>query len=204
MLITILALAASTPATVIGTPPALAASPAAARQSRDGIEFVAVTISDDGLVVGCQAKLANGTAYEDRSNCRELGKARFEPARDDKGQSVYSTMTLALTWHSMTAVRDQVTDAPTAGIANPDAVYLALNHMPPAMTGTVGAGIRVVLDSAGAVTDCEITRSSGNASLDRLACASGPAMAHLTALTGADGRPVRSLRLLQVNFSTQS
>lgn len=203
MFITVLALMASTPATVIGNLPMMNVLPAVARRSHDGIEYLTATISAEGAVVDCHAKLSDDSPFQDVHNCHDFAKVRFQPARDGKGQPIASIMTIALQWHSLTSLRDQVVDAPAADMAAPDSVYLAVNRLPDGTNGMAHADIGFVLDSAGRAEECELKRSSGSPALDRLACASGPAMAHVAVAHGADGQPIRSLRTLRVNFGRQ-
>ena len=74
--------------------------PADARKSEtQGTAVVVLLVSSIGRVGGCHLQSSSGSASLDRATCELLTtRARFEPARDDKGRPVESAVRVQLEW----------------------------------------------------------------------------------------------------------
>ena len=71
----------------------------AIRLGREGIARFSLTIGADGRVSDCQITVSSGHPELDRATCDLVSKrARFEPARNDKGDKVSGTYSNAVRW----------------------------------------------------------------------------------------------------------
>jgi outer membrane biosynthesis protein TonB len=75
---------------------------------------------------------------------------------------------------------------------------IPVDHLPATATKPAVA-VLVVTGLDGKVTDCIVRTTSGNLTLDRLACAT-VATTDLTPVRDGDGGPIRALRELAIGF----
>jgi protein TonB len=73
--------------------------PAARAQRLAGTTRVTLVVGENGRVTACKVVASSGTALLDAATCRILSsRARFTPARNDRGRPVPGSVEASLTW----------------------------------------------------------------------------------------------------------
>ena len=178
---------AAVAAQFIGPPPALAATSIEA--GRGALtEFLTISVSATGQVLGCDARLNTGAPVDDPENCRRLQRAALRPAHDDAGTPVSGIVTLMVPWRT------------SRSTALPAEIYVKLAHLPAVAGAQAVSALTLVVGADGRPESCSVARSSGSDALDRVACRT----AETTGLTVPPGYGVtpagRYVRPLLVGF----
>ena len=148
---------AAVAAQFIGSPPALAPPPSGAVRATL-TEFLTLTVSPEGRVIGCAARLDTGAPVDDADNCARMRRAAMRPARDDAGVAMFGVVTVRQGW----------------GGQRPDSLpaemYVKLAQLPSGVDAAAVAALTLVVGPDGRTESCAVARSSGNDTLDRVAC----------------------------------
>ena len=177
---------AAVAAQFVGSPPVLSTTPMGG--SRALTEYLTLTVSPTGQIVGCEARLSTGAPVDDRENCGRLRRAAMQPARDDAGRPVFGLVTVMQQWGS-----------DRSGAAPAD-LYLKLARLPGGVNAQATSALTVVVGFDGKPESCTVARTSGSDALDRIACR-GVSENGLTAAASDSGRlSGRYVRPLLVGF----
>lgn len=131
----------------------------ALRRNEHGIVTALLRVSIEGKVSACVVTESSGSATLDTTTCSLLKKrARFQPAKDAAGSPVDGEYRLAIAWGAGQRQPRTTIDIP-----------LLVSTVPPDYRSPVKA--RLIFDSTGHVTACEVTNTSGSVAADRAACA---------------------------------
>lgn len=187
----VIALAAAG-AQFISTPPVLDVDPALARRMKSGVEYLTLETNTSGAIIGCHVRISDGSAYEDARNCKRLQKLKATPATDQSGQASYSKdIVVMIAWGGF--------DPRRLRWSNPNSIYLEVNRLPDGIHSDAITHVMMVVSTSGKIETCDVSGSSGNSTLDTLACKT--ALSSSTeALRDASGVPVRSVQGLDVGF----
>ena len=169
------------------------------RRDSDGMVTLDLTIAADGALERCDVVAASETGRVERAVCDQLQQSRFVPARDGQGAAIPAFVR----YHYLTLPREMSEAAArvtAAAMMNPIKSDFAIpvDHLPATATKPAVSAL-IVTDSGGKVTDCIVATTSGNMSLDRLACTT-MATADLTPVRDGDGQPIRAIRELAIGF----
>lgn len=175
--------------------PILDVSPDLARTAPAGVEYLDLTTSEDGTIISCDVRLGDGSRYEDRRNCKILGRLKAQAARDNAGRNLYSnSLSVILTWGGMNPAAVQARD--------PNISYLAVNRLPDGIAAPAVTRMVLIVGTDAAIETCDVVATSGSKSLDDLACRNASALG-LTAIKDTAGRVVRSLQIGGIGFVVQ-
>lgn len=152
----------------------------ALQERREGISGFKVTVSSEGIVTDCTISESSGHADLDEATCANVTKrALFFPAQGKKGEPVSGKYANRVRWQipimsssaSPSIVREsfprppQIIKALELRVEKEDYPESAL------AAGEQGtSGFMLDIDSAGKVSNCSITNSSGSSALDQKAC----------------------------------
>jgi len=152
-----------------------------------------VIVSPSGDVLGCQIAIPSKFADLDAAACPGMKRAKFSPGRDRNGDAAYSLFENWVTWSIGGALKQ------------PDTidVELTVNHLPQGSPAKPVSKLALTVSKTGAVESCSVVRSSGNESLDGVACSSGVQSARISPLTDENDNPVESVQPLNVAFSAE-
>jgi len=150
---------------------------------------IELTVDAAGKVLRCSIVNTTPERPIDPIFCRiPLAKAHFRPALDEAGMPVASVV--ARNFYSRF-------DQYAHGSPWVDYV-LQVDPMP--RLRFPFAELRIVIGTTDAVESCVIQTGSGSSALDRLACLHTRTTIKLAPTPGADGLPVRTLRIIRVGF----
>jgi len=158
----------------------------AAQRNEQGVTGFTLDIDATGRVSACRVTESSGSASLDEATCRiTQERARFEPARDQRGRPVPDEISRHMHWVLPY-------DPATRALANL-ASYISDADYPAAAIrageqGTVR--FRLWIGPNGLVSDCRIEASSGSASLDEATCRIMRARARFTPAHDANGKAV--------------
>ncbi|MEA3050169.1 MAG: hypothetical protein QOG84_2005 [Sphingomonadales bacterium] len=160
----------------------------ALRRHEQGKVGFHLDIDAAGGVAGCTITQSSGSASLDEATCRLIkARARFSPVRDAGGKAVPDTFDGHIVWH----LDDDTAPAPPPGsslatlFSDADYPMAALRRHE---QGKVD--FRLDIDSAGGVTGCTVTHSSGSVSLDEATCRLLKERAHFSPARDAAGNAV--------------
>jgi TonB family protein len=155
-----------------------------------GVSFI---VGSGGGISGCTVTQSNGFHDLEAPVCRALiDGLRFEPARDASGRRIAVRAELSIVWQAPEANR---TPEPP-GISDNLASYFSQDDYPPAALRANEQGtvvFRLSVGADGRVFRCEVTRSSGSASLDEATCRILIVRARYTPARDREGRPTADI-----------
>lgn len=165
----------------------------AIRRGEEGTAFVLLLIDTAGHVDTCTILESSGYPDLDRQTCKVIqAHAKFVPAKDDSGSSVFALHRIPVTW--VLGHRPDVK-------VNP-AFDIAVNHGPPGVKLPLSMTISYFVSPGGAVTKCHPTEAEAPAQLVALACKMA-----LTTPYGAMrdhlGKPVTAMENVTVRFDVK-
>ncbi len=166
----------------------------ALRNNEQGFEFVSVLVSPTGAVEKCDIIVPSKFRDLDDAACAHIMKAKVAPAKDTDGSPIYGVIRKWNTWS-------------IGGPAKPPTtvdVTLTVNRLPPDLPPNPISKLTLVVDAVGKVERCEVATSSGNPSLDVVACTAGIAAAKVDTVKDASGAAVRAAVPFDVAFSTSA
>ena len=165
----------------------------AIRRGEEGTALVLLLIDTAGHVDTCTILETSGFPDLDQQTCKLIqAHAKFVPAKDDIGSSVFSLYRIPVTW--------ALGHRPDVKV-NP-AFDIAINHGPPGVKLPLSMKISYFVTPDGTVTQCHPTEPEAPAELATLACKTavttpyGVMRDHL-------GRPVSPMESVTVRFDVK-
>ena len=117
----------------------------AVQRNEEGSVFVQILINPAGDVDTCTVIQSSGFADLDEQTCSVIKtRAKFSPAKDEDGRSVFSLMGVPVTW--------AINQAPRITV-NPD-FDLTINHGPPGVHLPLKTSVSYFITPTGSATKC--------------------------------------------------
>jgi TonB family protein len=173
--------APATPATLVGNPGMLIQRgdypEVALLDDIEGVTAFQLTVAPDGNPRQCTVTASSGSVLLDKRACDLiLARARFKPAMQG-GTAVPGRWTSRVRWElaNTFVMQDPRFDGPARVSAMPNADFRTLSVDDWLRTAGLGGAkaatfVQLDVDRGGAVTGCQIERSSADAALAALAC----------------------------------
>lgn len=144
--------------------------PQALREGLSGTTGVRLDVDEQGAPVRCTITATSGSEVLDTATCAKLmERARFYPVQNSAGFAVPSMYETSVRW----AESDDASD-PFATTPQPidTRLWVSVSNLEydPAVQGDRTAMYDLEVDGAGAVTNCTITRGSGDELFDNSLC----------------------------------
>ncbi|MDT8757595.1 energy transducer TonB [Sphingomonas psychrotolerans] len=162
----------------------------AIRENLYGTLHFTLTIDVTGKPDGCHITWTSGFAELDQYSCAIfLKRASFYPARDDTGKPVRGTFSSTFRWELPEGAKAR--DVPGIDLVV-EVAQLPAGYARPALT-------RVHFGRSGKPDSCRVEASSGNAAIDKVACAQVMSQAPAPTDRIAWGA-IPDTRMVQVSF----
>ncbi len=194
----LIALALATMPKLIGQPlPGdLGMMPSLMDEQRPSATRIEVTVDPTGVPVRCEVTVS-GLRSLDRSACEMMiRRARFAPAREGDGTPMFAVVRQDFTVNSIPALRRSNGPAETARRVDFAVPVAAL----PGTERMVVVDLLLTTDAAGRVGRCDVAATSGQPTVDGVACRQIASATFAPARDRA-GNPVPALRQVSVAFA---
>ncbi len=169
------------------------------RRDSEGMVALDLTIAADGALDRCDVVVRTGSGRLERGVCDQLRRERFLPARDGQGAAIpafmrcrYATLPQGMSEPASRGMAAAIMNAVKSDFAIP------VDHLPATATKPA-VGVLIVTGPDGKVVDCIAGTTSGDSTLDRLACTT-IATADFPPVRDGTGQPIRAIRELAVGF----
>jgi hypothetical protein len=160
-----------------------------------------IMVSPQGKPIRCEVKHSTDSSKMGMILCSVLmSKAKFEPARNMRGEPTYMAYNMGVTFQRALDYRSKQGPAPLQ-IVTPVDIALDVAHLPDGMKQKI---IRIVAqtDESGNIIECiPSTPDPASAKFEAVACAQAKALVADPALD-ENGKPVTALRSWTVVFRT--
>jgi TonB family protein len=154
----------------------------ALREEMQGVSGFMLTVSPSGLVTDCRITASSGSPQLDQATCANvIRRARFDPALDAKRKPIVGYYSNRVRWQiPVDAVADDsfdsvdfTTSLPLPPRALEHQSYPIASDYPKAALaeGATGeVGLKLTIDPAGAIENCEVVVGSDYPELDEASC----------------------------------